>query len=119
MRRVALVVMGVVCSIACNGLSSSTQQVAAVSVKLELVAIAKAEARYQVENSAYGSIEQLQKADLLTGGDPDRKGYAFKVDVNGSESFRVTASPADEKDKSWPTYTVDEKQQVVETEGAK
>ena len=119
MRRLALVVVGVVCSVACSEIANSGQQVAAVSVKLELVAIGKAEARYQVENSAYGTIEQLQKADLLTGGDPDRKGYTFKVEVNGSESFSVTASPADEKNKNWPTYTIDEKQQVVETDGAK
>ena len=118
MRRVVVLVLGVALSVACNEISNSTQQIAAVSVKLELVAIGKAEARYQVENSAYGTVEQLQKADLLTG-DPDRKGYVFKVEVNGSESFSVTASPADEKNKNWPTYSINEKQEIVETEGAK
>jgi hypothetical protein len=113
MRRVALGLAGLFFTIACGEMANSTQQIAAVSVKLELVAIAKAEARYQVEQSTYGTIEQLQKADLLKG-DPDRKGYTFKLEVNGSEGFSVTASPADEKDKAWPTYTIDQNQQITE-----
>jgi hypothetical protein len=113
MRRVVTAVAGLVLTVACSQISKSTQQIPAVAVKLELVAIGRAEARYQVENSTYGTIEQLQKAELLTG-DPDRNGYAFTIEVNGSESFSVTASPADEKNKAWPTYTLNQAQQVVE-----
>ena len=114
MRKYVPLVLGfAVLTVGCNQIANSTQQIPAVAVKLELVAIAKAEARYQVENSAYGTIEQLQKAELLTG-DPNRNGYAFTIDVNGSESFNVTASPADEKNKTWPTYTVNQTQQVTE-----
>ena len=109
MRRVLTILSLVVASTACDQLANSTQQIAAVAVKIELVAIGKAQARYQVEHSTYGTIEQLQKADLLIG-DPDRKGYTFNLDINGSSSFTATATPADEKDKAWPTYVIDQTQ---------
>ncbi len=113
MRRVILVLAGLVFTVACTEMSKSTQQLEAVSVKLELVAIGKAEASFQAEHSMYGTIEQLQMADLLMG-DPDRKGYTFKVEVNGAESFNVVASPTDEKNRTWPTYSIDQTQQIIE-----
>jgi hypothetical protein len=112
MRRSLTILSLVLATVACDQLANSTQQIAAVAVKMELVAIGKAEARYQVENSTYATIEQLQKADLLIG-DPDRKGYAFTLEINGSSSFSATATPADEKNKAWPTYAIDQTQQVT------
>src|SRR5665213_3228652 len=113
MRRVALGLAGLVFTIACSEMANSTQQIAAVSVKLELAAIGKAEARYQAEKAMYGTIEQLQMAELLMG-DPDRKGYTFKVEVNGAESFSATATPTDEKNTNWPAYSIDQAQQIIE-----
>ena len=113
MRRVLMILSCVLASVACGQMAKSVEQVPATAVKLELLSIGKAEARYLVEHSTFGTLEQLQQAELLTG-QADRNGYTFMLTLNGNDGFSVIAAPADEKNKSWPTYSMDQTQQIIE-----
>ena len=50
--------------------------------------IARAEQRYLVMYSKYGTLEELQKEQLLVDA-PDRRGYTFAVAINGTDGFTV------------------------------
>ncbi len=113
MRCALIIVSVVLASVACDQMVKSADQVPVIAVKLELVSIGKAEARYLVEHSTFGTIEQLQAAELLTG-QPDRNGYAFTLMVNGGEGFNVTAAPSAEDKKNWPTFVMDQTQQITQ-----
>ncbi len=106
--------LGLVLTLACTSQTAPPQQqVDVVGIRAELLAIGKAEGNYLVTHSTYATLEQLQQESLLTGG-ADRRGYVFRVAVNGSEGFTVTASPADADKKDWPTLTMDQTMQVTE-----
>jgi hypothetical protein len=107
MLAVSLVVMS-----GC-GAPPPQQVIDTVGVKAELLTIGKAEGQYLVMHSAYGTMEQLLQDSLLTGG-ADRRGYTFSIDVNGSESYTVTATPSDPEKKNWPTLVMDQTSQVTE-----
>ena len=99
------------------GCQSSSQppaeQIDVVGIRAELMQIARAEQRYLIMHSKYGTLEELQAEQLLVDA-PDRRGYTFAVSINGTEGFTVTAAPADPAKTSWPTLSVDQTLQVSE-----
>jgi hypothetical protein len=92
------------------------QTIDTVGIKAELLTIGKAEGQYLVAHSAYGTLDQLQQDSLLTGG-ADRRGYAVRIEVNGSQGYTVTATPSDPEKKNWPTLVMDQTSQIVERTG--
>jgi hypothetical protein len=99
---------------ACTSQPAPAQgQIDTVGIRSELLNIGKAEGQYLVTHSRYATLEQLQQDSLLTGG-PDRRGYTFSVDVNGSEGYLVTATPSDTGKKDWPTLVMDQTMQVTQ-----
>ena len=89
------------------------EQIDVVGIRAELMQIARAEQRYLLMNSRYGSLEELQKEQLLVDA-PDRRGYTFAVSINGTEGFTVTAAPADPAKTTWPTLSIDQSLQISE-----
>ena len=89
------------------------QQIDTVGIRSELLNIGKAEGQYLVTHSTYATLEQLQQDSLLTGG-PDRRGYTFNVDVNGSQGYTVSATPSDAGKKDWPTLVMDQTMEVTQ-----
>jgi hypothetical protein len=101
-------------SIGCQSNSQPPkEQIDVVSIRSELMQIARAEQRYLLMYSKYGTLEELQKEQLLVDA-PDRRGYTFAVSINGTEGFTVTASPADPAKTTWPTLSIDQTLQVSE-----
>jgi hypothetical protein len=117
MRRYSALAAALLLAAGCSSQSAPPQQVIdTVAIKAELLAIGKAEGQYLVTHSMYGTLEQLRQDTLLTGG-AERRGYAFSVEVNGSEGYKVTATPSDPEKKNWPTLVMDQGQQIVERTG--
>lgn len=111
MRRV-LMILSVVLAVGCSSQPAPPQQqIDVVGIRSELLTIGKAEGQYLVAHSTYATMEQLQQDNLLVGG-ADRRGYTFAVSVNGSDGFSVTATPSAEDKKSWPTFVMDQTQQI-------
>jgi len=75
--------------------------------------IARAEQRYLVMYSKYGTLEELQKEQLLVDA-PDRRGYTLAVAINGTDGFSVTAAPADPGKTNWSTLSIDQTLNVSE-----
>jgi len=87
-------------------------QIDLTGVRASLLEIGQAERIYVNAHGAYGTIEQL-RADGAPEIGSDRRGYAFAIETNGAQSFKVTARPTDPDKSSWPTLTIDETMQVV------
>jgi hypothetical protein len=116
MRTLSVVVAGLLLTLGCGQSAPPQQVIDTVGVKAELLTISKAEGQYLVAHSTYGTLEQLLQDSLLTGG-ANRRGYAFSVNVNGSEGYTVTATPSDPEKKNWPTLVMDQTSQIVERTG--
>ena len=102
------------CSAGCQTSNKPpAEQIDVVSIRAELMQIARAEQRYLVMYSKYGALEELQKEQLLVDA-ADRRGYTFTVAINGTDGFTVTAAPADPAKTAWPTLTIDQTLQVSE-----
>jgi len=89
------------------------QQVDVVGIRSELLTIGQAEGRYLVEHSRYATLEELLQESLLTGG-ANRRGYAFRVTVDGSQGFTVTATPSDADKSGWPAFSMDQTMRIAE-----
>jgi hypothetical protein len=113
MRMLSVIVAGLLLTLGCGQPAPPQQIIDTVGIKAELLTIGKAEGQYLVAHSAYGTMEQLVQDTLLTGG-ADRRGYTFRIDVNGSEGYTVTATPTDPEKKNWPTLAMDQTMQVSE-----
>ena len=107
---------GLLLAVGCSQPAPPQQQIDTVGIRSELLVIGKAEGQYLVAHSTYATLEQLQQDSLLTGG-PDRRGYTFSIEVNGSEGYKVTAMPSDPEKKNWPTLVMDQTSQIVERTG--
>jgi hypothetical protein len=100
-------------TVGCGTPAPPQQIIDTVGIKAELLTIGKAEGQYLVAHSTYGTIDQLQQDSLLTGG-PNRRGYVFNVQVNGSDGYSVTATPSDADKTNWPTLAMDQTMQIAE-----
>jgi hypothetical protein len=89
------------------------EQIDVVSIRSELLQIAKAEQTYLAMYSKYGTLEELQMEKLLVDA-PDRRGFTFTLSISGTDGFVVTAAPADPGKTNWPTLTIDQTSQITE-----
>ena len=112
MRRLA-VFAALAGTIGCGQSAPPQQQIDVVGIRSELLVIGQAERQYLVSHSTYGTLDELQRENLLRGG-ADRRGYTFSVQVDGGQSFAVTASPNDPGKQGWPTLSMDQTMQVTE-----
>jgi hypothetical protein len=114
--RLGCIATTLAAGIGCTSSGSSKppqEQIDVVSIRSELLQIARAEQTYLAMHSSYGSLEDLQNEKLLADA-PDRRGYTFSLSINGTDGFVVTAAPADPGKTNWPTLTIDQTQQVSE-----
>jgi hypothetical protein len=96
-----------------NAVTVSPQaQIDLTGIRSSLMAIGQAQRMYVNAHGAYGTLEQL-RADGPPELGTDRRGYAFAIETNGAQSFRVTARPTDPDKSSWPTLTIDETMQIA------
>jgi hypothetical protein len=93
--------------------ASLQEQIDVTGIRMALLEIAQAERNYVAAHGTYGSLEQLRAEGAPALG-TDRRGYAFQLELNGSQSFTATATPTDSNKSGWPTLTVDPSMQVTE-----
>ena len=93
--------------------TSPQEQIDVTGIRMALLEIAQAERTYVAAHGTYGTLDQLRAEGAPALG-TDRRGYAFQLELNGSQSFKATATPTDPDKKGWPTLTVDASNQVVE-----
>jgi len=89
------------------------EQIDVTGIRMALLEIAQAERIYVTAHGAYGTLEQLRAEGAPALG-TDRRGYVFQLDINGSQSFKATATPTDANKQGWPTLTIDASMQVAE-----
>ena len=89
------------------------QQIDVTGIRMALLEIAQAERTYVAAHGAYGSFEQLRAEGAPALGS-DRRGYTFQLELNGSQAFKATATPADLSKQGWPTLTIDASMQIGE-----
>ncbi len=89
------------------------QQIDVVSIRSELLTIGQAERQYFVAHSTYGTLDDLEREQLLTGG-ANRRGYTFTVEPDGTQGFTATATPEDPGKQNWPTLSIDQTMQVTQ-----
>jgi hypothetical protein len=95
------------------GAASPQEQIDVTGIRMALLEIGQAERNYVAAHGTYGTLEQLRAEGAPALG-TDRRGYAFQLELNGSQSFQATATPIDPNKKGWPTLTVDASLQVAE-----
>ena len=93
--------------------ASPQEQIDVTGIRMALLEIARAQRTYVTAHGAYGTLEQLRAEGAPALG-VDRRGYTFQLDVDGSQSFKATATPADPQKQGWPTLTIDASMQVAE-----
>lgn len=89
------------------------EQIDVTGIRMALLEIGQAERTYVAAHGTYGTLEQLRAEGAPAIG-ADRRGYVFRLDVNGSQSFIATATPTDPGTHEWPTLSIDASMQVVE-----
>jgi hypothetical protein len=96
-----------------SGTASPQEQIDVTGIRMALLEIATAERTYVAAHGTYGTLEQLRAEGAPALG-TDRRGYAFQLELNGSQNFTATARPTDPNKQGWPTLTVDASMQVAE-----
>ena len=97
-----------------GGVTASPQeQVDVTGVRMALLEIGQAERIYVAAHGTYGTFEQL-RADGAPALGSDRRGYTFELELNGSQSFKATATPTDSTKQGWPTLSIDASMQIAE-----
>ena len=59
------------------------------------------------------NVEQL-RADGAPALGADRRGYMFRLELNGSQASTATATPTDSNTPGWPTLSIDASMQIAE-----
>ena len=98
---------------AATGATSPQEQIDVTGIRMALLEIAQAERNYVAAHGTYGTFEQLRAEGAPALGS-DRRGYAFQLELTGSQSFKATAVPTDPNKHGWPTLTIDPSMQVAE-----
>ena len=93
--------------------ASPQDQIDVTGIRMALLEIAQAERNYVAAHGTYGTLEQLRAEGAPALG-TDRRGYAFRLELNGSQDFKATAAPTDPNKQGWPTLTVDASMQIGE-----
>ena len=89
------------------------EQIDVTGIRMALLEIGQAQRTYVAAHGAYGTLEQLRAEGAPALG-VDRRGYSFQLDLDGSQSFKATATPTDPQKQGWPTLTIDASMQVAE-----
>ena len=95
------------------GNASPQEQIDVTGIRMALLEIAQGERNYVAAHGTYGTFEQLRAEGSPALGE-DRRGYTFQLELNGSQSFKATATPADANKQGWPTLSIDASMQVAE-----
>ena len=95
------------------GAPSPQEQIDVTAVRMALLEIAQAERTYVAAHGTYGTLEQLRGEGAPALG-TDRRGYAFRLETNGSQGFTATATPTDANTPGWPTLSIDASMQIAE-----
>jgi hypothetical protein len=95
------------------GAASPQEQIDVTGIRMALLEIAQAERIYVAAHGTYGTFEQL-RADGAPAVGADRRGYVFQLELNGSQSFKATATPTDSSKQGWPTLSIDGGMQIAE-----
>jgi hypothetical protein len=95
------------------GMGTPQEQIDVTAIRTALLEIAYAERNYAAGHGTYGTLEQLRVEGAPALG-TERRGYAFQLELNGSHSFTVTATPADSGRQGWPTLSIDQSMQIAE-----
>lgn len=93
--------------------ASPQEQIDLTGIRMALFEIAQAERHYVAAHGTYGSFEQLRAEGAPALG-TDRRGYAFRLELNGSQGFTATATPTEAHRQSWPTLSIDASMQIAE-----
>ena len=96
-----------------SGAGSPQEQIDVTGIRMALLEIAQAERTYVAAHGTYGTFEQLRAEGAPALG-TDRRGYAFQLELNGSQGFRATATPTDANKQGWPTLSIDASMQIAE-----
>lgn len=94
------------------GAQTIIDQADVAGVKMDLISIGQAERLYLAAHDAYASLDQLQQEGSI--GFRSRHGYNFNVDVDGSQHFKVTATPSGGSKAGWPSFSIDETMQITQ-----
>lgn len=95
------------------GAESPQEQIDVTGIRMALLEIAQAERTYVAAHGTYGTFEQLRAEGAPALG-TDRRGYTFQLDLNGSQGFTATATPADANKQGWPTLSIDASMKIGE-----
>lgn len=93
--------------------ASPQEQIDVTGIRMALLEIAQAERTYVAAHGTYGTLEQLRAEGAPALG-TDRRGYAFQMELNGSQGFTATATPTDRSKPGWPTLSIDASMQIAE-----
>jgi len=93
--------------------ASPQEQIDVTGIRMALLEIAQAERTYVAAHGTYGTLEQLRAEGAPALG-ADRRGYAFRMELNGSQGFTATATPTDPSKPGWPTLSIDASMQIAE-----
>lgn len=93
--------------------ASPQEQIDVTGIRMALLEIGQAERNYVAAHGTYGTLEQLRAEGAPALG-TDRRGYAFQLQLNGSQGFTATATPIDSNRQGWPTLSIDASMQVAE-----
>jgi hypothetical protein len=92
--------------------SKPRQAIDAGGVKNDLIAIAQAERSYQVQNSKYGSLDDLVSSGTLSMPKSGRDGYTYEV-TSTDDNFHVIAHCPTATIPGCSNFTVDSTLQVT------
>ena len=95
------------------GAASPQEQIDVTGIRMALLEIGQAQRNYVAAHGTYGTFEQLRAEGSPALGTA-RRGYVFQLELNGSQGFKATATPADRNKTGWPTLTIDPGMQVSE-----
>ena len=95
------------------GPASPQEQIDVTGIRMALLEIGQAERTYVAAHGTYGTFEHLRAEGAPALG-TDRRGYAFHLDLNGSQSFKAIATPTNSNKQRWPTLSIDGSMQITE-----
>lgn len=89
------------------------QQINLAEVRSDLLSLAQAERIYLAANGAYATLGQLRNSKIMSSLPAgNRAGYEYSLEVDGTEHFQITASPADSSREDLPTLSINETMQI-------
>jgi len=95
-----------------TGSAAPAHAIDAVGVKNDLVAIAQSERIYQVDHSAYGTLDQLASSGAMSMAKKGRDGYTYDAEASAT-SFRVVAHCPAAANPGCSNYAIDDSMNIT------